>query len=230
MKRIIILLIGILTLPLQAQHTNPSPQQPVVVVKGEGTVKVVPDEVLIRSRIEHEGNDAREVKRKNDAAVDKILSYLKSQGIEEKNFRTEYLNLTKNYNYNDKTYTYAANQAISIKLEDLQDYEKLMSGLLEAGLNRIDGIEFQSSKRKEHESTARKKAVENARMKAEEYAAALGQRVGKAVYLSEEQSNNYQPVYRMEMMQSSEDSGQGQTIAPGEMEVTSKITVSFYLD
>jgi uncharacterized protein len=215
--------------PLQAQQTNSTSQRPAIVVKGEGLVKVVPDQVLIRSRIEHEGDDAAGVKKQNDEVVDRIIAYLKSRGIEEKNFRTEYMNLNKNYNYNDKTYTYSANQAISIKIENLKDYEDLMSGLLEAGLNRIDGIEFQSSKSKEHTSTARSRAVENARMKAMEYASALGQSIGKALYLTEEESNNYQPVYRMEMAKSTADANGEQTIAPGEMEVTSRIIVSFEL-
>lgn len=230
MKKLIILLVFMSTFSTQAQQPGSAVQHSVVTVKGEGTVKVVPDQVLIRSRIEHEGNDAGEVKKQNDAAVAKILSYLKSRGIEEKNFRTEYLNLNKNYNYNDKSYSYVANQAFSIKLENLKEYEELMGGLLEAGLNRIDGIEFQSSKKEEHSSAARKKAVENAKMKAEEYAAALGQTIGKAVGISEMETNNYQPVYRMEMMKSSADAGGEETIAPGEMEVTARVTVNFMLN
>ncbi|MCM4160280.1 DUF541 domain-containing protein [Antarcticibacterium flavum] len=230
MKKLIILAVLMSAVSTQAQEPQSFIQQPVVTVKGEGTVKVVPDQVLIRSRIEHEGNDAGEVKKQNDAAVAKILKYLKSRGIEEKNFRTEYMNLNKNYNYNDKTYSYVANQAISIKLEDLKNYEEVMSGLLEAGLNRIDGIEFQSSKKEEHESAARKKAVENAKLKAGEYAAALGQTIGNALNISEVETNNYQPVYRMEMMKSSADAGGEKTIAPGEMEVTARVTVSFKLN
>ena len=230
MKKIIILLVLLSGYSIQAQQTDATLQHSVVVVKGEGIVKIVPDQVLIRSRIEHEGNNAAQVKKRNDEVVAKILSYLKTQGIEEKNFRTEYMNLNKNYNYNDKTYSYVANQAISIKLENLKNYEELMSGLLEAGLNRIDGIEFQSSKKEEHASAARKKAVENAKMKAEEYASALGQTIGKAVNISEIETNNYQPVYRMEMMKTSADAGSEETIALGEMEVTSTVTVSFALN
>ncbi len=230
MKKIIILLVFMTAMATQAQQPVASSQNSVVTVKGEGTVKVVPDQVLIRSRIEHEGNDAGEVKKQNDAAIAKIIAYLKSRGIEEKNFRTEYMNLNKNYNYNEKSYSYVANQAISIKLEDLKNYEELMSGLLEAGLNRIDGIEFQSSKKDEHAAAARKKAMENAKLKAGEYAGALGQTIGKAVNISELETNNYQPVYRMEMMQSSADAGGEETIAPGEMEITARVTVSFKLD
>ena len=210
-------------------HSQQIFSEPTVLVQGEGMVKVVPDGVIIKSRIEHDGADPQEVKRKNDEAVNDIIKYLKSEGIPAKNIQTDYINLNKNYNYDSKTYSYVANQAISIKLENLSRYEEIISGLLEAGLNRIDGIEFSSSKLEHYKSEARKKAVVNARQKAEEYAGALGQTIGKAITISELEINNYQPVYRMnEMMRA--DSAEAETIAPGELEIRTKVSVGFELD
>lgn len=205
--------------------------QPMVVVLGEGVVKVIPDGVLIISRIENEGQDPQEVKRKNDAGVNAVLKYLKSQGISSKNVQTDYLNLNKQYNYENKTYSYVANQSIAVKLDDLKNYEKIMSGLLEAGLNRIDGIEFKSSQMEAHKAEARKRAVLNARKKAQEYAETLGQKIGKAITISEMEKNNFSQVYRMnEMMKSSDDVASEETLAPGEMEVHSRVSVGFHLD
>lgn len=228
MKTAFILFVTIIgSLGLQAQQVN---QIPMVMVTGEGIVKVVPDQVTIKSRIEHEGNDAVEVKRMNDVVVDKVIKYLKSEGIPEKNIKTDYVNLNKNYNYNEKTYSYAANQAISIKLEDLKKYEKIMSGLLDSGLNRIDGIQFESSEMEKHKSEARKKAVLDAQRKAGEYAAPLNQSIGKAISISETEVNYFPPMYRgMEMMKTSADAGDQQTLAPGEMELSAKVTVGFEL-
>ena len=49
--------------------------------------------------------------------------------------------------------------------------------------------------------------------------------------ISEIETGNYPPVYRMnEMMKASSDAGQQETIAPGEMEVSSKVTVGFHLN
>lgn len=227
MKSVLILFVSLCAFATQGQQLVPSP--PTVHVSGEGIVKVVPDQVLIKSRIEHEGDDPQEVKKQNDAVVNQVIKYLKSEGIDEKNIKTDYLNLNKNYNYNDKTYSYVANQAISIKLESLKNYEKIMSGLLESGLNRIDGIQFMSSEKEAHTALARKKAVEHAKTKAEQYAGALGQKIGHAVKISELETENYPPVYRMEMMKSSADSSGQETMAPGEMEVSTKVTVSFLL-
>lgn len=227
MRTILILLILAGSFTIQAQQNNFSP--PMVLVTGEGIVKVVPDQVIIKSRIEHEGSDAQEVKKLNDAVVDRVIKYLKSQDIAEKNIQTDYVNLNKNYNYNNGTYTYVANQSISIKLEDLNNYEKIMSGLLQEGLNRIDGIEFKSSEIEKHTTEARRLAVLNARQKAIEYATPLDQSIGKAISISEVETNHIQPVYRQEMMKASDDMGSQETIAPGEMEVRARVTIGFQL-
>ena len=229
MKSILILFAAMSTFALQAQQVLTP--QPMVMVTGEGIVKVIPDQVLIKSRIEHEGDDALEVKKKNDAVVDQIIKYLKAQGIPDKNIQTDYLNLNKNYNYNDKTYSYVANQAISIKLEDLKNYEKIISGLMGVGLNRIDGIQFKSSEIEKHKTEARKKAVLDAKKKATEYAGPLNQSIGKAFSISEIETGSFPPIYRMnEMMKVSSDSAEQETIAPGEMEVSAKVTVGFLLN
>lgn len=227
MRSILILFAILGTLTLKAQQNYPP--QPMAMVNGEGVVKVVPDQVVIKSRIEHEGKTATEVKKKNDATVSDVIKYLKSQGISEKNIQTDYVNLNKIYNYDNKTYSYVANQAISIKLETLKNYEKIMSGLLEAGLNRIDGIEFKSSEIEKHTVEARKRAVLNARKKAEDYVEPLGQRLGKAVSINELEMNNYPPMYRMNEMMKADSGGEQETLAPGEMEVRVKVAVGFIL-
>lgn len=227
MKKILFILALALTLPVIAQQNQ---ERSIVNVTGEGIVKVEPDEVLIKSRIEHEGNSAAEVKRQNDEVVDKVIKYLKSQNIDEKDIQTDYVNLNKRYNYNDKTYSYVANQAISITLHDITEYEKIMKGLLENGLNRIDGIQFKSSEMEKYEMEARKKAVLDAQTTARQLAEPLGQEIGKAVSITETDFNSFQPVYRMdEAVEMSAAKGSQQTIAPGELEIKIKVNIGFEL-
>lgn len=227
MKKLILLIAVVTGLGMQAQNETNNTG---IHVTGEGVVKVAPDKVTIKSQIEHEGQSATSVKSQNDEVVDKVIKYLKSEGIAEKNINTNYINLNKRYNYNDKTYTYVANQAISITLEDISKYESIMKGLLENGLNGINGIEFESSEIDKHKAEARRKAVLNAKQKAEALAEPLGQTVGKAFKISEGSSNNNQPVYRaMEMKASSDQASNQETIAPGEMEISIEVNVAFQL-
>lgn len=203
---------------------------PTVDVTGKGIVKVVPDEVTVNVRVENTGRNAKELKSLNDRIVNDVLVAAKQEGIAAKDIQTEYVRLSKNYEYNTKTYNYAANQSISIKVRDLNKYESLMNALMDSGINRIDGISFSSSNKTALESQARKKAVENAKMKAEEYAGVLSQTIGKAISISEfRQVNSPQPMYRAMAMESDSSGGQ-QTLSPGEMEIQVNVNVSFLLN
>jgi uncharacterized protein YggE len=226
MKTISALLILLISTTMMAQ-TNP---QPTVNVTGEGIVLVVPDEVSIDVRVENTGKNSKELKSQNDKVVNDVLAMVKSMGIADKDVQTEYVRLSKNYEYNTKTYNYAANQSVSIRLRDLKKYESLMNSLMDSGINRIDGISFSSSNKDELVSQARKKAVENAKMKAEEYSGVLNQSIGKAISISENQTDfNPQPMYRSMAMQGDTSAGQ-QTLAPGELEIRVNINVTFILN
>ncbi len=219
------LILALTTGTLTAQ----TPISPTVDVVGEGVVKVIPDEVTINIRVENTGKTTKGLKEQNDKTISEVLKYLKSQGIADKDVRTEYINLSKNYDYNSKTHTFSANQALSVKLRSMEKYETVMQGLLETGINRIDGVSFSSSKIESLKSDARKKAVENAKSKAQEYASALNQTIGKAANISEfSPSVSPMPRYKMQMMDASANE-MGPTIAPGEMEVKVNVNVSFFL-
>ena len=222
-----LLILAITTTTALSAQNNPLP--PTVNVVGEGVVRVVPDEVTINIRVENTGDNVKILKEQNDATINEVLKFLKKMDIPEKYVKTEYMNLGKNYDYNTKTYTFSANQAISVKLHDLQKYEPVMKGLLDTGINRIDGVTFSTSKEEALRTEARKKAVENALMKAQEYAAALNQKVGKAVLIKEYgDSPEPRPMYRMAMMESAADGSS--SIALGQMEIKTNIHISFLLN
>ncbi|RMB59515.1 DUF541 domain-containing protein [Dokdonia sinensis] len=220
-------IILFVTMSLTAQQSK---MEPLVNVTGEGKVKVAPDGVDIRVRVESEGKDAQSVKVENDQSIDNVIKFLRGAGIEGKYVQTEYINLNKNYDYNSKTYTYKANQTLTVQLKDLKKYEAIMSGLLSSGINRIDGVQFTASNMEKLRAEARVKAIQDAKEKATAYAGALGQSIGKAVQISEEGSVSPQPpMYKARMMSAEMDGSGGETIAPGELTITTRIAVSFEL-
>ncbi len=225
MKKIALVLIAVAINSMTAQTES----KPSVDVTGEGIVNVIPDEVTVNVRVENTGTNPKELKQRNDRTVSEVLLFVKGMGIAEKYVKTDYVRLSKNYEYNTKTYNYVANQSLVIKLVDLEQYETLMNGLLETGINRIDGLSFSSSKIESLRSQARKKAIENAKMKAQEYVSVLGQSIGKALQISEfQQINNPGPLLRSAMVMDSE--GAQKTLSPGEMQVSVRVNVSFELN
>lgn len=202
--------------------------KPTINVVGESTIKVIPDYVIVKVRVEENAKSASEAKKRHDISVDAVMKFLKKMKFDTKDISTQYMNLNKVYDYNLKEYNYTANQSINIVLKDLTKYEKLIQGLLENGINRIDGIQFASTEIEKHQSTVRKLAVQNAKLKALEYVGELGQTIGKATYISENQ-NNPNPMFKMSFDEVAISSGNMETLAIGEMAVSAKVIVSFEL-
>jgi len=231
-KYLFILIILCTNVAISQNNAHTRIIQPTIDVLGVGIVKVTPDEVTIKVQVEHKGQQPKELKQKNDFIMNDVLVFIKSMNIADKQVKTEYVRLNKNYDYQTKTYNFSANQSVSIYLKDLELYEYLMNGLMERGINRIDGISFSTSKIKELKSQARIKAMQNAKMKAEEYTKVLNQSIGKAVLITEFNATNYPgPVNAKTMMMSSDTSRmEQQTISVGEIEVVTKVNVSFLLN
>ena len=230
MKKLVMILLFSAGM-VHAQEVKTVPQ---ISVSGEGKIKVTPDEAIITVAVENTGKEAAEVKKKNDEIVDKVLKLIKQRGIPTADYQTQRVNLYKNYDYNTKKYNYVANQTISIHLKDLSKYDKLMMDLVDSGINSIQGVEFKSSKIKEYESQARKKAMVDAKQKAEDYVSVLpGQKVGKALVISDNSFTNYpRPVYaEMKTMAMADGASMPQeTLAIGEIEIISNVSVSFILE
>ncbi len=229
MKKIILMLTVMTTVAIQAQDKVIQPQ---ISVSGEGKIKVVPDEAIISIAVETKGEESSKVKKENDSSIDRVLKFLKSTKIDQKNIKTERVSLYPQYDYQKKKNYYYASQTISIYLKDLSQYEAIMSGLIDAGVNRVNGVAFQSSQMETLKSDARKKAVADAKKKAEDFAGALGQKVGRAIVVSDNSQPIYNPpMYRNVMMEAKMEGDMAQeTLAIGEIEINTNVNITFVLE
>jgi len=229
MKKIVLFLFLVTQTTMFAQESKQVPQ---ISVNGEGRIKVVPDRVEINLGVKNFGKDAAEVKKLNDETVDKVLKYIKKFGIPASDFKTTQVSLNKTYDYDKKKQTYQASQTIAIVLKDLTKYDQLMMGLMDNGVNSIDNVEFKSSKMEQHKSEARKLAILDAKKKAEDYVSVLNQKVGKAILITDNSSHYQPPMYknvRFDAMEASMESNQ-QTLAIGEIDILTNVSVSFVLE
>ncbi len=227
MKRIALLLALFATMLANAQvQQNLQPQ---LNVNGEGKIMVTPDQADITVGVTNTGADANEVKQANDKAIDAIIKFLKNQKLQPADYQTQRVNLNRNYDYNKKKYSYVASQTIVIHLKDLTKYDALMMGLTDAGVNTIEGVVFKTSKQADYESDARVKAVADAKKKAGDYAAALGQKVGKAITVTDDTQTIYPQVYRMAAMEMKAADAPQETLAIGEITITANVNIVFEL-
>lgn len=231
MNKVILLLTGFISMVgMSQEQTKFTPQ---ISISGEGKILVTPDIALIQLGVQNNGKDPKEVKQLNDVTIDKVIAYIKKIGISVTDYQTTQLSLYKNYDFEKKKYSYQANQTISVTLKDISKYNAFMMDVMETGINVINGVEFKSSKMELFESQARKKAILNAKKKAEDYVSVLpGQKVGKAISISDNSQMNYpQPVFMAKgMMADSEATQPKETLAIGEIEIVSNVSVSFVLE
>lgn len=229
-----------LTLQARAQDL------PYITTTGYGEYKVEPDEAKVLIAIELRNEDAQELRRQIDNSTSHIIAYLKKQGVENKDITTTYVNINPYYS-DDQANTgkttpdyYDGQKSMTFLLKNLTNYDPIMAGLYDLGLNRLDGIYFQVSNEEDKKIEALKRATENARRKAETMATALGVEVGNIYYVTDTSYGGGGPVPAPPMMadaamaagsasETSSESSVGPSISGGEILYSASINVVFYI-
>ena len=230
MKKVLLILILLIVSVSQAQELKPIPQ---ISVSGEGKVKAVPDQAFISVTVETKGNNATSVKKQNDETIEKVIQFIKKIKLPKEDVQTKRISLNPQYDYEKKKHNYNATQTLEILLKDLAQYDALMEGLVDAGINRINTVEFKTSQLTQYQSEARKLAMKEAKQKAEDYVSVLAQKIGKALTISDNSQAYYpQPMYERKMMVSAMSDGavQRETLAIGEITIVANVSVSFMLE
>ena len=228
MKKIFYLFtLVMVTFSAMAQNNNIITPQ--VNVTGEGSLKIKPDYAIITMGAEIKDLDSAKAKKQNDDIIAKMIQVIKKNNIAEKDYQTQRVSLYKTREYQEKKDYFVASQTVTITLRNLDNYEKLMSDLLAAGSNSINGVEFKSTQTEKFASEIRAKAVLDAKKKAQDYAGALNQTIGKALIISDQSVVNNPRVYMMKAANAEMDGGMQQTLAIGEIEISTNVNITFEL-
>ena len=216
----------------QVQECGPRPR--LISVAGTSEINVAPDQVVLSLGVESRDRDLNVAKSQNDARIKRILGLARGAGVEPKDIQTSTLTMGANYSEEKlpRFLGYEVSQTTTITLRDLSKYESLMTKLLQAGTNRVNGIYFGISETRKYRDEARSKAIHAAKEKAVAMAADLGQTVGKPLEISEEGGwNAYQysaNAFIPEKKARAE--GEESTVAPGEVTIRASVKVSFQLE
>ncbi len=205
-------------------------------ISGEGRVSAVPDLATVTIGVLSQGSTAVDVKNQNNDKVNKVVAFVKSQGIEDKDILTSQYSFYPTQDYNNgtpKITGYQGNQSITVKVHGVDKsqvvLEKIMDGVVNNGANQINGVNLTIEKPTDLQNEARKLAIADAKIKAEELAKEAGLSLGKIVSISE--SGGYPgPIsYAYDTM--AKGIGGGASIAPdiqtGSQEILQTMTVVF---
>ncbi len=198
----------------------------IIEVTGYASTEVEPDFMDLQIVIEHEGDNAKEVQGFIMDKSGKILAYLNQHHAVTKT-RTDRLLLYPRQNYQTGKTTYSARQVISFRIVKITEYDELMPGLLELGVNGISNATFGSSEIESLKTKLTQQALQLAREKAIMMAGTLGQEIGRAVFISDEmQSSSPHPLRAASDMKLSSSSP---SVEGGTLEIGQRVRVHFQL-
>jgi uncharacterized protein YggE len=167
--------------------------RPKISVGGEAVVKVTPDKIVISLGIETSDPDILVAKQKNNAILSRTTAAIKRLGVPGKSIQTDHLSIEprwKNEYRNEDFIGYFVRNTLVVTLTDATKVEELVTRVLQAGVNYIHGIDFETTQLKKYREQARDLALQAAKEKAVRMAAALGQSVGDPVQISESYSGS----------------------------------------
>ena len=216
-----------------AQDTCPKPR--LISVTGIAEINLPPDEVTLTLGIEANDKELAVAKSKHDARSKKVISVARSAGVDSKDISTSLLSMGPDYSEEkiSRLLGYAVSQSIVITLRDLSKYESLMTKLLDAGVNRVNGVNFRLGDPRKIREEARAKALRAAKEKAVAMAAELGQTIGKPLEIDEDpewSGPNAQANAIFLKLSDALPQGAESTVAPGQVTVRASVHVRFQLE
>jgi len=172
--------------PALAQVAAP----PRISVTGDATVYVQPDKILITLGVETWDQKVDVAKDKNNKVMADTVAAIKALGIAEKDIQTDHLSIEPRWqdSYDRKADAfigYFVRNTLVVTLTDVTKVETLVTNVLNAGVNYIHGISFESSEFKKHREQAREMALKAAKEKAEKMVAVLGESLGPVLEIQE---------------------------------------------
>ena len=160
-------------------------------VSGEGEMIAIPDVGRFSFSIFSEGKDLQKLQKDNTDKSNAVIGFLKEQGIEDKDIKSESYNIYPTYQYYDCNFYgicppatisgYKVEHFISVTVRNLESSGPILSGVVEKGANTVSNFNFEVDDPNKLEDEARIAAIADARGKAEAIAKAGGFRVGKMV-------------------------------------------------
>ena len=169
-------------------------------VSGTGEVSLVPDIASINVGVHTEADLVADALSNNTAQANAIAEALQSLGVEEKDVQTSNFNVYPSSRYDPMTGQvtgtyFVVDNTVTVIVRDLSTLGEVLSAVVNAGANNINGISFDVEDRDAAVTQARELAIKNAKDKAQEIADAAGVELGDLQSINVYGGTNYITYY-----------------------------------
>lgn len=185
-------------------------------VSGDGKATGIPDVAEFSFNVVTEGGkDLSSLQSKNTDAMNKAIAFVKSNGVGDKDIKTQYYNVDpryQTYNCNSQPIIYGTSgsagtsiqpcppssivgytvtQSVDVKVRDFGKIGDIMGGVVANGANQVGSLSFTIDDPSKVQEQARAEAIAKAKAKAEGIAKAGGFSIGRLLGVQEGGYNPY---------------------------------------
>jgi uncharacterized protein YggE len=182
---------------LIAQAQAPAPP-PFVRAVGNATVPVKPDKAVIQFSVVTTAASAQDASSQNANQVTAVLAALTGLLGPNANIQTLSYSLNPNYNFPQNQPPvltgYTASNTVQVTVTDLSVIGKVIDTGVQAGANRVQGLQFGLQDDQPSRQQALKLATTQAKAHADAMASGLGLHTGAAISIQEGTAVSPQPV------------------------------------
>ena len=203
-----------------------------VTATGTGKASAAPDQATVSFGVTRQASNAKSALDQASSAAAQVTSAVKKAGVADKDIQTADVNVYPQYSTPSASGKstisgYQASITVSVIARDLAKLGDLITAANQAGADSVSGPSFGIADDSPAQADATTKAVADARRSAEAMAKAAGRSLGAVVSMS---SSNVSNVPLPMSSPAAVGSAQASVpIQPGQLQVTSEVTVVFQL-
>ncbi|MDF5751924.1 SIMPL domain-containing protein [Spongiactinospora sp. TRM90649] len=198
---------------------------------GAASVRATPDLVRVRLVVERTEPTPKEAFEAGQNTVTGLRRVLRSHDIPDAGVSGARLTMTSSwegYGKERKFLGYTCEAAFTIESGDLDGLQRLLIDVVDAGVNRLEAVDFDVRAKAELRERARRSAVDAARAKAELYAEAAGVRLGRVVHIRDVDPDSRR-VQSYRGHGASAEAAE-EDLAPGNVVVSAAVVLGFALE
>lgn len=232
---VVLALLGLFLLVQMKHVSKSSASTNTVSFSGEGRIVAKPDIAKMIVSVVTQARTSEAAQTDNSRKSQAVVSYLKEQGVEEKDIKTVGYNIYPQYRYPEfggtPTITgYEVNESIEVKVHDLDKASAILDGVVRAGANQVSNFSFSIDNPETLKDQAREQAIEDAKEKADKLEDQLGIRLGGIVNFAESSNGYYPyPAYDTARPEAGGMGGAGPSLPTGENEIVVNITLTYQI-
>lgn len=227
-------------------HAAP-PTPPSLHVQAQSWVEVEPDKATLSARLwentpaastleDTDSGELSDARERLENRASELIKAMEEIGIEQRAINAGSLNVypehvagPRNDDGEQETLMRTRlERPFSIELTDIGQLGEVFDAMISAGVNTLDGVQFDLQDRDAATDEALTKALEKARHKADLMASTLGVRLGQVQRIEEAQAPIFQP--RMMAMRAESDamgSGSASDYRPGTIRIDAEVNVEW---